>query len=40
MVQALGELRSSFAGSMDGLNTTMTDIKLNLDGIKASTALR
>lgn len=40
MVQALGELRSSFAGSMDGLNTTMTNIKLNLDGIKASTALR
>lgn len=40
MVQALGELRSSFAGSMDGLNSTMTDIKLNLDGIKASTALR
>lgn len=40
MVQSLGELRSSFAGSMDGLNTTMTDIKLNLDGIKASTALR
>ena len=40
MVQSLGELRSSFAGSMDGLNTTMTDIKLNLDGIRASTALR
>lgn len=40
MVQALGELRSSFTGSMDGLNTTMTNIKLNLDGIKASTALR
>lgn len=40
MVQALGELRSSFAGSMDGLNTTMVDIKRDLDGIKASTALR
>lgn len=40
MVQALGELRSSFAGSMDGLNTTMIDIKRDLDGIKASTALR
>lgn len=40
MVQALGELRSSFAGSMDGLNSTMTDIKLNLDGIKAYTTLR
>lgn len=40
MVQALGELRSSFAGSMEGLNTTMIDIKRDLDGIKASTALR
>ena len=40
MVQSLGELRSSFAGSMDGLNTTMTNIKLNLDSIRASTALR
>ena len=40
MVQALGELRSSFAGSMEGLNTTMVDIKRDLDGIKASTALR
>lgn len=40
MVQALGELRSSFAGSMDGLNTTMVNIKLDLDSIKASTALR
>lgn len=39
MVQALGELRSSFAGSMEGLNTTMIDIKRDLDGIKASTAL-
>lgn len=40
MVQSLGELRSSFAGSMDGLNTTMVNIKLDLDSIKASTALR
>ena len=40
MVQALGELRSSFAGSMEGLNTTMIDIKRNLEGIKASTELR
>lgn len=40
MVQSLGELRSSFAGSMDGLNTTMANIKLDLDSIKASTALR
>lgn len=40
MVQALGELRSSFAGSMDGLNTTMVNIKLDLDSIKASTSLR
>ena len=40
MVQALGELRGSFAGSMEGLNTTMIDIKRDLDGIKASTALR
>ena len=40
MVQSLGELRSSFAGSMDGLNTTMSNIKLDLDSIKASTALR
>lgn len=40
MVQALGELRSSFAGSTEGLNTTMIDIKRNLDSIKASTALR
>ena len=40
MVQALGELRSSFAGSMEGLNSTMVDIKRDLDGIKASTALR
>ena len=40
MVQALGELRSSFAGSMEGLNTTMVDIKRDLDGIKASTELR
>lgn len=40
MVQALGELRGSFAGSMEGLNTTMIDIKRNLEGIKASTELR
>ena len=40
MVQALGELRSSFAGSMEGLNTTMIDIKRNIEGIKASTELR
>lgn len=40
MVQSLGELRSSFTGSMDGLNTTMVNIKLDLDSIKASTALR
>ena len=40
MVQALGELRSSFAGSMEGLNTTMVDIKRNIEGIKASTELR
>lgn len=40
MVQSLGELRSSFAGSMDGLNTTMSNIKLDLDSIKASTDLR
>lgn len=40
MVQSLGELRSSFAGSMEGLNTTMVNIKLDLDSIKASTALR
>lgn len=40
MVQSLGELRSSFAGSMEGLNTTMANIKLDLDSIKASTALR
>ena len=40
MVQSLGELRGSFAGSMEGLNTTMIDIKRNLEGIKASTELR
>ena len=40
MVQALGELRGSFTGSMEGLNTTMIDIKRNLEGIKASTELR